>query len=41
MLYALGFGFWRISGHVEHPSTDVLRSSMKGVLDSLLGTTTK
>lgn len=38
MLYALGFGFWRISGHVTNPSNDVLRSSMKGVLDSLLGT---
>jgi AcrR family transcriptional regulator len=36
MLYALGFGFWRISGHIEHPSNEVLRSSMKGILDSLL-----
>ena len=36
MLYALGFGFWRISGHIEHPSNEVLRSAMKGVLNSLL-----
>ena len=37
MLYAIGIGFWRISDHIEHhPSDEVLRSSMKGILNSLL-----
>ena len=37
MLYAIGIGFWRISTHIEdHPSSQVLRSSMKGILNSLL-----
>lgn len=36
MLYALGFGFWKISGHIQHPSDQVLRDAMKGVLDGLL-----
>ncbi|MDX2445581.1 MAG: TetR/AcrR family transcriptional regulator [Desulfobacterales bacterium] len=36
MLYAIGIGVWRISGHIELPSNEVLRSSMKGILDSLL-----
>ena len=41
MLYALGIGFWRISDHIkEHPSDEVLRSSMKGILDSLLSSAT-
>lgn len=39
MLYAIGIGFWQISGHIEHPSDEVLRSSMKGILDSLLSST--
>lgn len=37
MQYALGIGFFKISTHVEHPSDEVMRLSMKGVLDSLLG----
>lgn len=36
MLYAIGFGFWRISDHIVHPSDEVLRLSMKGILDALL-----
>lgn len=37
MLYAIGIGFWQISDRVEQPSDEVLRTSMKGILDSLLG----
>lgn len=40
MLYAIGIGFWRISDHIEHPSNEVLRLSMKGILDGLLRNTT-
>jgi AcrR family transcriptional regulator len=40
MLYAIGIGFWQISDHIKHPSDEVLRSSMKGILDSLLSSAT-
>jgi len=40
MLYAIGIGYWRISDHIKHPSDEVLRRSMKGVLDSLLANAT-
>ena len=36
MLYAIGFGFWRISDHINHPSDEILRCSMKGILNALL-----
>ncbi len=40
MLYAIGIGFWRISNHIVHPSDEILRRSMKGILDSLLANAT-
>jgi len=36
MLYAIGFGYWRISDQIKHPSDEALRLSMKGILDALL-----
>ncbi|MBT4499387.1 MAG: TetR/AcrR family transcriptional regulator [Gemmatimonadetes bacterium] len=36
MLYALGFGMFRLSEYTELPSDEVARSSMKGILESLL-----
>jgi len=42
MLYAIGIGigFWQISDRIEHPSDEALRTSMKGILDSLLSNAT-
>jgi hypothetical protein len=40
MLYAIGIGFWQISDRIEQPSSEVLRTSMKGVLNSLLSNAT-
>lgn len=40
MLYGLGMGLFRLSKHTEFPSNEVLRSSMKGILDSLLSNAT-
>ena len=39
MLYSLGIGFFRISDHIQQPSDEVLRLSMKGILDNLLNST--
>ena len=36
MLYGLGMGLFRLATHTQLPSNEILRLSMKGILDNLL-----
>jgi len=36
MMYGLGIGLFRLANHTELPTNEVLRASMKGILDALL-----